>query len=188
MRTKPVSVAFGCAMYLFTIQDLGMRGQILDAFVYAGYLAGITRRITLGTAGTVLPSRDPVVVAKQAMSVDQLTAGRFVPGLSSGDRPSEYPAFGVDFESRGRCYREGFQLIRQLNEQWFPAMDGDHFGRLDGRLDMVSRPASGWMPIEAIGRARQSIKWLAPNVDAWIWSVDDPQAASCKLQAASRKP
>ncbi len=48
-------------------------GQIYDPMVYAGWLAAATRYIAIGTAGIVLPLRDPLAVAKQALSVDQLT-------------------------------------------------------------------------------------------------------------------
>jgi luciferase-type oxidoreductase len=56
--------------------SFGDVGQIFDPMVYLGFLAAHTRRITLGTAGIVLPLRDPLIVAKQATSVDQLSSGR----------------------------------------------------------------------------------------------------------------
>ncbi len=71
--------------------NFGDVGQILDPLVYAGYLAAVTTRIAIGTAGIVLPLRDPLIVAKQAASVDQLLGGRFILGLATGrsnTRPS----------------------------------------------------------------------------------------------------
>jgi luciferase-type oxidoreductase len=85
--------------------QFGDVGQILDPLVYAGYLAAVTQRITIGTAGIVLPLRDPLIVAKQAASIDQLLGGRFILGLATGDRPVEYPAFGLDFENRAERFR-----------------------------------------------------------------------------------
>jgi hypothetical protein len=70
--------------------QFGDVGQIIDPMVYAGWLAAQTRRIAIGTAGIVLPLRDPLIVAKQAASVDQLSGGRLLLGLSSGDRASEF--------------------------------------------------------------------------------------------------
>ena len=160
----------------FLYPQFGDAGQVFDPFVYAGYLASVTRRITIGTAGIVLPLRDPVIVAKQAASVDQLSDGRFILGLSSGDRPSEYPAFGADFDNRGERYREAFGLIRTLHGQRFPHADSAHYGQLRGELDLVPKPLHGRLPMIAVGRARQPMAWLAKNVDAWIWSVDDAGA------------
>ncbi|MRX10084.1 TIGR03571 family LLM class oxidoreductase [Pseudoduganella sp. FT25W] len=158
--------------------NFGDVGQMLDPFVYAGFLASVTSRISIGTAGIVLPLRDPIIVAKQAASVDQLSGGRFILGLSTGDRPSEYPAFGADFDNREERYREAFKLIRSVSEQKFPKLDTRHYGMLHGELDLVPKPVGARMPMIAVGRSRQPLEWLAQNVDAWIWSVDDANAIS----------
>lgn len=150
----------------------GDTGQVLDPFVYAGMLTAITRRITLGTAGIVLPLRDPVFVAKQAASVDQLS-GRFILGLSTGDRPAEYPTLGADFDNRDERYREAFALIRTLHQNRFPALKTRHYGDFRGDLDLVPKPAVPRLPMICVGRARQPIEWIAQNADAWIWSVYD---------------
>jgi luciferase-type oxidoreductase len=103
-RARQADEAGFAALWLrdvpFLDPGFGDAGQILDPFTYAGYLAAITRRIGIGTAGVVLPLREPLIVTKQAASVDQLLGGRFLLGLSSGDRPEEYPAFGLELGSR----------------------------------------------------------------------------------------
>ncbi|MCT4577398.1 TIGR03571 family LLM class oxidoreductase [Donghicola sp.] len=154
----------------------GDAAQVLDPFVYAGYLAAVTERITLGTTGIVLPLREPVAVAKQALSIDQLTDGRFVLGLSTGDRPVEYPAFNIDFEDRAARYREAIEVIRTLSENHFPKAETIRFGTFSGTLDMLPKPIHGRLPIMAVGRSGQPIEWLAQNVDAWIWAVDESAA------------
>ncbi len=155
--------------------NFGDAAQMLDPFVYAGYLAAATKTITLGATGIVLPLREPISVAKQAASVDYLTGGRFVLGLSTGDRPVEYPAFNVDFEYRGARYREAVELIRTLHEESFPRKQTERFGTLSGNLDLHPKPVNGRLPIMAIGQSRQPIEWLARNVDAWIWAVDNDE-------------
>lgn len=154
----------------------GDAAQMLDPFVYASYLAAATRSITLGTTGIVLPLREPISVAKQAASVDRLSDGRFVLGLSTGDRPVEYPAFAADFDDRAARYRDAVGLIRTLTEQSFPQLETQRFGQLSGNLDMHPKPVNGRLPLMAVGRSQQSMQWLARNVDAWIWAVDDAQA------------
>ncbi len=156
--------------------NFGDAAQIIDPFVYAGYLSAVTQSITLGTAGAILPLRDPIAVAKQAASVDLLTNGRFVLGVSTGDRPVEYPAFGKDFDKRGEMYRESVEMINTLHQQSFPRFHSKHYGQLAGSLDLHPKPVNKRMPIMAVGRSRQPIEWLANNVDAWIWSVDDESA------------
>jgi probable F420-dependent oxidoreductase len=55
-----------------------------DPYVYLSYVAARTTTIRLATAITVMPFRHPVVLAKQVMTLDQLSGGRFVLGLGIG--------------------------------------------------------------------------------------------------------
>lgn len=90
--------------------NFGDTGQVYDPMVDLGYLAAVTKNIALGTAGIVAPLRDPVLIAKQAASVDQLSKGRLLLGMSSGDRPVEYPAFGYQYANRGERFRETWDI------------------------------------------------------------------------------
>src|SRR5258708_3647547 len=81
-------------------------GIMPDVFVYAGYLAALTKRIKIGTAVVTLPLANPLRVAENAAFVDILSQGPFVRGLGSGYRKYEFDGFGIDFESR-RDIQEG---------------------------------------------------------------------------------
>lgn len=155
--------------------NFGDVGQIYDPFVDLGFLAAATKNITLGTAGIVSPLRNPILTAKQAASVDQLSQGRFILGMSSGDRPIEYPAFGYNFDNRAERFREAWQMIRTLNENKFPKMSSDYHGQLTGNIDLVPKPMSHHLPMITIGRARQDMSWFANQSDAWIWHGVDPK-------------
>jgi luciferase-type oxidoreductase len=104
MAQRAERLGFG-ALWLrdipFYDPQYGDVAQIFEPMVYMSYLAAATSRIALGTAAIVLPTREPLVFAKQATSLDHLSGGRLVLGLSSGDRASDYPMFGIDFDSRG---------------------------------------------------------------------------------------
>ncbi|WP_087108021.1 LLM class oxidoreductase [Halomonas citrativorans] len=143
--------------------------QIYDPMVYASWLTAVTQRIAIGTAGMILPLRDPIAIAKQALSVDQLSNGRFVLGVSTGDRPSEYPAFGVDFENRTERFRDAYSMIKVLANESFPVHQTSNFGSLDGSLDLVPKAFNARLPLVAVGRCGQDISWLADNMDGWIW-------------------
>jgi luciferase-type oxidoreductase len=151
----------------------GDTGQLLDPMVYLGFLAAHTRRIALGTAGIVATLREPLIVAKQAVSVDQLLGGRLLLGLSSGDRPVEYPAFGADYDNRGERFREAFGLIKAVTEHDFPQADSRHYGKLEGAIDLVPKPVGPRLPMIVVGRARQEMAWIASQSDAWIWHLSD---------------
>ncbi|SDQ61341.1 LLM class flavin-dependent oxidoreductase [Pseudomonas moorei] len=69
--------------------NFGDAAQVFETFSYLGYLAGITENIMLGTAAVVLPMRQPWLTLKSANSVDELSEGRLLLGVASGDRPME---------------------------------------------------------------------------------------------------
>jgi luciferase-type oxidoreductase len=158
-------------------------GQVLDPMVYAGWIAGITQRVTIGTAGIIAPLRHPLLVAKQAASADHLLGGRFVLGLASGDRAAEYPAFGTDFGSRTARYRDATTVIKTALGEPFARHQSQMHGRLDGSLDLIPKPPMSVMPIIAIGRAGQELSWLAEHTDAWLWHGADASGMTDILPA-----
>lgn len=151
--------------------SFGDVGQVFDPFTYLGYLAGNTKRIALGTASTVITLRHPLHLAKQASSVDQLSGGRLLLGVASGDRPVEYPSFGLahDYESRGERFREAFEMFRTATETSFPVGNFGRFGALTGNVDTVPKPSVGRIPSFVTGRSRQDLDWIAQNADGWLY-------------------
>ena len=89
-------------------------GIMPDVFVYAGYLAALTKRIKIGTAVVTLPLSNPVRVAENAAFIDILSGGRFVLGLGSGYRKYEFDGFGIDFEARRDIQEEAIPLLLDL--------------------------------------------------------------------------
>lgn len=89
-------------------------GGIFPAnYAFLSYLAAKTDRIRLGTGATVLPLNDPVRVAEQAATLDQLSGGRFDFGVGRGFIRDEFDAFGVPMaESRERV-EQGVDLIKE---------------------------------------------------------------------------
>ena len=98
----------------FNVPSFGDAGQTFDPFVYLGALSSVTENIALGVASVILPLRHPAHVAKAGASVDVLSGGRLLLGVSSGDRPQEYPAMNMDFVHRGQRFRDSFDYIRSM--------------------------------------------------------------------------
>lgn len=154
--------------------NFGDVGQILDPLVYAGFLAGVTRNIAIGTAGIVLPLRDPLIVAKQAASIDQLLGGRFILGLATGDRPVEYPAFGLDFNNRAERFRDALAIIRAATETHWPVHASKFYGQLNGDIDLIPKPVGPRMPTIIVGQAGQSLEWIGENTDGILSYISNP--------------
>lgn len=141
-------------------------GQIYDPWVWLGQLATVTKRAALSSAGIVLPLRHPLHTAKAAASVDAVSGGRFLLGAASGDRATEYPAFGRDHAARGDAYREAIEVIRRSTSENYPDIEGI-FGTLHG-LDLLPKATGRHLPLLAVGSARQSLQWIARNMDGWV--------------------
>ncbi|MDB6176061.1 LLM class oxidoreductase [Paracoccus sp. Z330] len=158
----------------FNVPGFGDAGQIHDPFVYLGALAMTTQHIALGVASVVLPLRHPAHVAKAAASVDQLSGGRLLLGVASGDRPEEYPAMGATFPDRGARFRDSFTYIRKMAETC-PTLQ-TQLGDLSGNIDMLPKPTGGRLPLLITGGSQQSPEWVAANGDGWMTYPRDIRA------------
>lgn len=150
----------------FNVPSFGDAGQLFDPFVYLGALATVTNTIALGTASIILPLRHPAHIAKAAATADVLSDGRLLLGVASGDRPEEYPALNMSFPDRGERFRDSFDYIRNMGED-YPRHDSDH-GVLIGDIDMLPKPNSDRLPMLITGGSQQSPDWVAKNGDGWM--------------------
>lgn len=146
--------------------NFGDIGQIYDPWIYLGWIAAQTRTIRLATGSIILPLRHPLHTAKAAASMDRLSGGRLVLGVASGDRPIEFPAFGVDFDRRDALFRENLRVIREVLGREFPTVESS-YGTLFGTADLVPKPV-GRIPSLVTGSSRQTMDWIAAHSDGWI--------------------
>ena len=80
--------------------SFGDAGQVFDPFTYLAFLAAQTKKIALATGSAIFSLRHPIDLAKAANTIDQLSGGRLVLGVASGDRPVEFPAYGLNHDER----------------------------------------------------------------------------------------
>jgi luciferase-type oxidoreductase len=135
-----------------------------DPFLWLGMLAAATERIVVGSAAIVLPLRQPLQVAKSALSLDRISGGRFVLGLGSGDRPEEFAAFGEDLEGRAAIFRERWSLLRAALSP--EADEREAALQATGGFDVLPAP-SARIPMLVVGTARQSLQWIAREAEGW---------------------
>ncbi|MGB1234943.1 MAG: LLM class oxidoreductase [Planktomarina sp.] len=150
----------------FSVPSFGDVGQMLDPFVYLGALAVQTQTIGLGIASAILPLRHPAHVAKSTASVDMLSGGRMLLGVASGDRPEEYPAMNMDYETRADRFRDSIAYMRKCFET-DPQFEGMH-GTLNGKMDMLPKPNAGTIPMLITGGSGQTPEWGAEHGNGWI--------------------
>lgn len=146
--------------------NFGDVGQVFDPWAYLGYMAAQTTEIALLTASIILPLRHPIHIAKAAASIDQLSNGRLLLGIATGDRLVEFPAFNVDFESRGAMFREEVELLKIYWSEFFPQVSSG-FGHLQG-ADVIPKPVASLVPLLVTGHSQQDLGWIARNADGWM--------------------
>jgi alkanesulfonate monooxygenase SsuD/methylene tetrahydromethanopterin reductase-like flavin-dependent oxidoreductase (luciferase family) len=99
--------------------SLGVLDRVLydsfDPLAMLAAAAAVTGRVRLVTMVVIAPLRNAVVLAKEAASIDAMSGGRLVLGLSIGARHDDYEEAGVDPRGRGRRLTE--QVIR-IREVW----------------------------------------------------------------------
>lgn len=146
--------------------DFGDVGQVWDPVSYLGYLAASTSRIALGTGAVVVPLRHPLHLAKEAASIDHLSRGRLLLGVATGDRASEYPAFGLEEGQRGEVFREHLHVMQQA---WTTEKRGIRWsgGRMWGG-DVVPKPLAARPPLLTVGSCLQPMEWHREHADAHV--------------------
>ncbi|EPN8225489.1 TIGR03571 family LLM class oxidoreductase [Vibrio alginolyticus] len=135
--------------------NFGDAAQIYEPFSYLGYLSACTDNILLGAAAIVLPLRQPWLVKKAAATINELSGDRLILGVTSGDRPSEYPVFNANFDSRGSAFRESVEILKDTQN--------DKLGN-----DLQLLPEFADIPIYVAGLAQQSPQWIGENLDGWL--------------------
>jgi alkanesulfonate monooxygenase SsuD/methylene tetrahydromethanopterin reductase-like flavin-dependent oxidoreductase (luciferase family) len=112
--------------------------QVSASLNLLSYLAAVTKRMRLGTAVTVLPWHNPVLVAEQAATVDLLSDGRLDFGIGRGYRYSEFHGFCVSLDEAQERYDEALDVIRKA---WTTSGRFSHHGKRWHFEDIVVEPS-----------------------------------------------
>jgi probable F420-dependent oxidoreductase len=87
---------------------------IIDSLSLLTAVGARTKRIKLGTGVLILPLRNPLLLAKQLSSMDQLSQGRLLLGVASGWYKREFDSVGVPFEKRGKIMDANLTIMTRL--------------------------------------------------------------------------
>jgi probable F420-dependent oxidoreductase len=134
-----------------------------EPFTTLAWLAGITGRIQLGTTVLIVPYRHPLLIARMAANLNDLSGGRLVLGVGVGWAAQEFEALGVPFRQRGKLTDDYLRTVRAAWEN-----DQDYRGRRipiwvggnsDAGLRRAVRLGDAWHPL------RFTMPWLRGAVD-----------------------
>jgi alkanesulfonate monooxygenase SsuD/methylene tetrahydromethanopterin reductase-like flavin-dependent oxidoreductase (luciferase family) len=139
---------------------------VLDRVVYDNYepmtalaaAAAVTERVLLASSIVIAPIRSPVLLAKQAASVQALSGGRLILGTGLGAREDDYVAAGSRYSTRGRRLTD---MLVEMREVWEQDKVGPH----------VERPV-----LLAGGAGGLAASRMARYADGYVHSGGPPRA------------
>jgi alkanesulfonate monooxygenase SsuD/methylene tetrahydromethanopterin reductase-like flavin-dependent oxidoreductase (luciferase family) len=146
-----------------------------DPLTLLAAVAGRTRRVALGTAVFLPALRNPVVLAHQLATLDQISEGRLVLGAGiASDVPNiraEFAAAGVPFEGRVGRMMEGLRLARAL----WTGKPVDWQGRWPVQSGVLGPTPyrAGGPPIWMAGSVRPALERAARHFDGWFANEAD---------------
>jgi probable F420-dependent oxidoreductase len=100
--------------------------RMVDPFIYLTAVAMATSTIKLGTNICLVGQLDPLNLAKQVASLDQISGGRVLLGVGSGWIPEEADIFGVPFKRKWRHAREHSLALKALWTEEEPSFSGEY--------------------------------------------------------------
>ena len=107
------------------------------------WVAARTKTLRVGTATMVLPWHNPVLLAEQAATLDQLSGGRLDLGVGKGYRYNEFRGFSIPMEEAQERFDEGLEVIRKA---WTANGHFSHSGRFWRFEDIVVEPTPAQKP------------------------------------------
>jgi probable F420-dependent oxidoreductase len=148
---------------------------IIESLTLLTAIGARTSKIKLGTGILVLPMRNPVILAKQLASMDQLTDGRLIMGMASGWYKREFDAVGVPFEQRGKIMDESLEIMTRL---WTEEMVQGEWSRhkIPAGVMFPKPVQKPYPPILIGGYVDRVLKRAAVAGDGWLTYFYRPEA------------
>jgi probable F420-dependent oxidoreductase len=141
--------------------------RFYDPYLYLSYVAARTTRIRLATAITVMTFRHPVVLAKQAMTLDQLSGGRFMLGVGIGAYREETEAMWPGRTMhRGDYAAEFMQACSVLFRERRASFQGNYVNFTD--VESYPKAVQDPLPVLSGGNATGSKQRAGRYADGWL--------------------
>ena len=158
----------------------------LDPLVALTWAAAHTTTLRLATGIVILPQRNPVVLAKQIASLDQLSGGRFTFGVGVGYLEPEFRAIGADFDNRGAITDEYLAAMQHLWYDEHPEFHG-RFADFAG-VDAHPRPLQQPVPIVIGGHTPRAYRRAVASGHGWYgFAMKPPDVAGCVAGLRARR-
>jgi alkanesulfonate monooxygenase SsuD/methylene tetrahydromethanopterin reductase-like flavin-dependent oxidoreductase (luciferase family) len=159
-----------------------------EAIVTTTWLAAHTERIQVGSLVLCDAFRLPALLAKQAVSIDHASGGRFELGIGWGSVPAEFSVYGIGSDAprdRVARLRESLEVIRALWAGEVVDHDGEHHHLSGARQEPLPL---GHIPIVIGGSGPKTLALVREHADWWnVHIADVHRLAELRPQAGDAR-
>jgi len=162
-----------------------------EAWSSLAALAEVTERVELGPLVAATSFHSPAMIAKMAVTVDEISGGRLILGLGAGWNQVEYDAFGFPFDRRVSRFEEAFTIIRTLIRDGAIDFDGNFYELREMELVPRARPD---MKLMVGSNGPRMLRATVPHIDMWntwhVWFANRADGLAplfAELEAACRE-
>jgi probable F420-dependent oxidoreductase len=139
---------------------------IWECWTMLSALAEATQRVELGTLVLCNSFRNPAMLAKMAITLDEVSGGRLILGIGAGWNKPEYDAFGFPFDHRVDRLEEALQIIRPLLKEGKVDFQGRYYRAHDCEIQPRGpRPEGPPLMVGAFGT--RMLQLTAQYADLW---------------------
>lgn len=158
----------------------------IDPLIGLAFAAAATTTIRIATGVLLLPEHNPVLVAKQAATLDRLSGGRFTLGIGIGWSKEEFDALGIPFQRRGRRTAEYVAAMRTLWRDDIASFAGEFVNFQ--RIRVNPKPARNRrIPITVGGNSDAAMRRLVGWGDGWYgFNLADVAAVTERVELIGR--
>ena len=141
--------------------------DVMDPFVCLAAASAVTSTLKLATGVCLVIQRDPIQMAKEVASLDQISGGRFLFGVGGGWNAEEMADHGTEFKTRFKLMRERIEAMQIIWTESKPEYHGDmlDFGTMMTWPKPVQKP---WPPIVVGGGFPHAARRAVRYGDGWI--------------------
>jgi probable F420-dependent oxidoreductase len=143
--------------------------NFFESTTSVAFLLARTERLRVLTSAITMPLRDPILLAKQAATLDVLSGGRFALGLGLGGKRTELDRLRGRFSNqinRGRWLDESLELMNAFFTQPSVTFEGEYFS-VQG-AEVYPKPTRQPFPIYLTGAGDEMLKRTAKWGSGWI--------------------
>jgi probable F420-dependent oxidoreductase len=152
---------------------------IPDPLIWLAFAAAAAPTLRLGTCILIVPQRNPLVLAKELATLDQLSGGRVELGLGVGWMKEEFDALGVDWARRGARNDEYIEAMRAL---WAGPHAEFHGEFVDfPPVTCSPRPVNGSIPVLVGGDTDAAISRAVRIADGYFPGEGDVERLGALL-------